>query len=71
MDARTTVASAKKPRYEGAVQSATTGDASTTQNVGLTWCLQGTQILRDAASRVRQAVQKHLFKLPSAIPVLR
>jgi hypothetical protein len=70
-DACTTVASAKKPRYEGAVQSAARGDASTTQNSGLTWCLQGTQFLRYVTSRVRQAIQKHLFKRPSATPVFR
>jgi hypothetical protein len=70
-DACITVASAKKPRYEGAVQSAARGDASATPNAGLMWCLQGTQILRDVASRVRQAIQKHLFKRPSAIPVFR
>ena len=70
-DACATVASAKKPRYEGAVQSDARGDASTTQNSGLTWCLQGTQILRYVTSCVRQAIQKHLFKRPSAIPVFR
>jgi hypothetical protein len=69
-DACATV-SAKKPRYEEAVQSAPRGDASTTQNAGRTWRLQGTQILRYVASRVRQAIQKHLFKRPSAIPVFR
>lgn len=70
-DACNTVVSAKKPRYEGAVQNAPRGDANTTQNASLTWCLQGTQILRYVASRVRQAIQKHLFKRPSAVPVFR
>ena len=70
-DACATVVSAKKPRYEEAVQSAPRQDASTTQNAGRTWRLQGTQILRYVASRVRQAIQKHLFKRPSAIPVFR
>lgn len=70
-DACTTEARAKKPRHEGAVQSASREDASTTQNAGLTWSLQGTQILRYVASRVRQTIQKHLFKRSSAIPVFR
>ena len=70
-DACATAVSAKKPRYEGAVQSTPRGDASTTQNAGLTWCLQGTQILRYVTSRVRQAIEKHLFKRPSTIPVFR
>jgi hypothetical protein len=66
-----TAVNAKKPRYEGAVQSAPTGDASTTENASQAWCLQGTQILRSVASRVRQAIQKHLFKRPSAVPLFR
>jgi hypothetical protein len=70
-DACATGVNAKKPRYEGAVQSAPRVDASTTQNAGLPWCLQGTQILRYVTSRVRQAIQKHVFRRPSAIPVFR
>jgi hypothetical protein len=65
----TLVCMKKKPQHE--VNSAASVDASTIQNASLSWCMQGTQVLRYIASRVSQAIQKHLFRRASNIPMYR
>jgi hypothetical protein len=71
-EACTAVTSAKKkPQHEEGVQSASSGNVSTTQNASSNWCLQGTQVLRCIVSRVGQAIWKHLFRRASTVPAFR
>lgn len=70
-EACTTVVSVKKKPQHEEVYSAASGDVSTIQNATPSWCMQGTQVLRYIASRVSQAIRKHLIRRAANIPMFR